>query len=115
MNGKTQIVWRGTPSSDALEARIRAEVDALEDTGAQLVAARVVVLAPTKSHRHGGHFQIKVELTVPGKVIAITRDPQENDNAEDPYAAVNDAFATARRQLVDYVQVRRGEVKRHAV
>lgn len=114
MNGKTQIVWRGTPSSEALEARIRDEVAALEDTGAELIAARVVVEAPPRSHRHGGHFQIKVELTVPGKVINITRDPPANANAEDAYAAVNDAFAAARRQLVDYVQVRRGEVKRHA-
>ena len=39
--------------------------------------------------------------------------PSEHDSAQDPYAAVNDAFASMRRQLVDYVQVRRGEVKHH--
>jgi ribosome-associated translation inhibitor RaiA len=114
MNGKTQIVWRGTTASEALETRIRDEVAALEETCPQITAARVVVEVPTR-HRHGGHFVVKVELTVPGKVLAVSRDPQENDTAEDAYAAVGEAFATARRQLVEYVQMRRGEVKHHAV
>jgi hypothetical protein len=57
---------------------------------------------------------VKVELGVPGKLLTVARDPAENSNAEDPYAAVNEAFATMRRQLVEYVHVLRGEVKRHA-
>ena len=114
MNGKTQIVWRGTTASDALEARIRDEVAALDDTCPQITAARVVVEVPTR-HRHGGHFVVKIELTVPGKVLTVTRDAEGNTNAEDAYAAVGEAFATARRQLEDYVDVRRGHVKHHAV
>ena len=113
MNGKTQIVWRGLTASAALETRIRDEVAALDDTGAQIVSARVVVEAPTR-HRKGGHFVVKVELTVPGKVLTVTRDPKEHANAEDAWAALAEAFTTIRRQLVEYAQVRRGEVKRHA-
>lgn len=113
MAESTQIVWRGTPSSEALEARIREELSALDSSFEQITAARVVVEAPRKN-RHGGHFVVKIELSVPGRVITASRDPVEGSNAEDPYAAVNEAFANVRRQLVEYVQVRRGEVKRHA-
>ena len=106
------IVWRGMTRSEALEARILECVDSLNDTYDRITACRVAIEAP-KRHVHGGHFVVKIELTVPGKVLAVARDPEANDNAEDPYAAVNAAFDAMRRQLVEYAQRKRGDVKRH--
>jgi ribosome-associated translation inhibitor RaiA len=109
-----QIVWRSVSPSAALEQRIQGEVTALEAAAPRITACRVVIEAPHR-HRHGGHFAIKIELVVPGRVLSVTRDPPENTQAEDAYVALGEAFAAMRRQLVEYRQVRRGEVKRHGL
>jgi ribosome-associated translation inhibitor RaiA len=108
MKTEPHIVWKGIEASPALDERIRKELGELDHTYDRITSCRVVVEKPHKSHRHGGHFQVKIELNVPGKVLSVTRDPAEHDNAEDPYASVNEAFWTMRRQLEDYIRVRRG-------
>lgn len=41
------------------------------------------------------------------------RDPAEHENYEDAYAAVNEAFTMLRRQLREFVRVKRGHTKKH--
>jgi ribosome-associated translation inhibitor RaiA len=112
MNNNPHIVWRNMERSEALEGRVFEGIEQLEGLYENITACRVVLEAPHR-HAHGEHFLVKIELTVPGKVLVVARDPKENANAEDAYAAVSEAFDAMRRQLVDYARVKRGEVKRH--
>ncbi len=89
MTDNLRIVWRGMEPSEALEERIAAHVEAL---GTQR-ACRVTVDRPHRHHRHGTHYQVKIEL---GRV-AISHD--DGEGAEDPYAAVNAAFGKLARRL----------------
>jgi hypothetical protein len=43
----------------------------------------------------------------------VHRTPLEKVSHSDIYVAVRDGFSAIRRQLQDYVRVRRGETKRH--
>ncbi len=106
------IVWRNMTRSEALEAQVLEAVGQLEEFYDRITACRVALEAPHR-HVHGGHFVVKIELTVPGKVLLVTRDPGEHSNAEDARAAVGEAFDTMRQQLIEYARVKRGEVKRH--
>ena len=109
------LVWKGMTASAALEERIHEELAQLDGLYPWIIASRVVLEQPHRHHRHGRHFQVKLELTVPGKMLTVARDPVEHRNSEDAWASVSEAFATMRRQLEDYARVRRGEVKRHRV
>ena len=60
-------------------------------------------------HRRGLPFQVKLMLAVPGTDGVVV-----HAESIDVYLAIADAFLTARRQLQDIAQMRRGEVKRHA-
>ena len=64
---------------------------------------------PHKRHQHGNHFVLKIEIGLPGKDIAITRDPAEHTSHEDPYSTVTEAFDVAKRQVSEYVRKRRGD------
>lgn len=114
MKSQPHIVYRGFGPSSALTARVNEEIAELEHLWDRITGCHVSLELPHRHQRHGKHFVVKIELFVPGKVLTVGRDPAEHDKAEDAYAAVNEAFATMRRQLREYVRVKRGRTKSHA-
>jgi cold shock CspA family protein/PHD/YefM family antitoxin component YafN of YafNO toxin-antitoxin module len=68
-----------------------------------------VVEASQRRHHQGNLHAVRIDVTVPGKELAITR--QEN---EDAYVAVRDAFEAAVRLLEEHGRREHREVKTHA-
>jgi cold shock CspA family protein len=56
---------------------------------------------------------VRIDLTVPGQELVVSRDPAENQAHTDAYVAVRDAFDAAKRQLEKYVRSNRREAKAH--
>jgi ribosome-associated translation inhibitor RaiA len=128
MNLPVQVTFRHMEPSAAVEARIRDEAAALDRYFSRITSCRVVVEAPG---RRGKGFHISIDIGVPGSEIAVNHDASlhgaamhgekaaltKTDEAEaehkDVYVALRDAFDAARRQLADYAEKLRGEVKRH--
>ena len=100
--------------SQAVEDDVRARASGLERMFGDLERCEVVIDLPHHHHHQGKTFQVHVYLTVPGRTIAITRDPGVDHAHEDVYVAIADAFSAARRSLQDHAQIRRGDVKLHA-
>lgn len=115
MQSPLQITFRHMAPSAALEARIRARVEELEHVFDRIVACRVTVEAITRRQQQGKLFEIRIDLTLPGREIAIGRDAGVNHAHEDAHVAVRDAFDAARRRLEDHIRRSRGDVKVHAV
>ena len=113
MQTPLQITFRHMERSDTLDAHIREEVDKLETVYDRITRCHVTVDLPHRHQRHGKHFTVRVELSIPNDTIVIARDPANDTTAEEPYAAVNEAFDLARRQLQSHVDRMRGDVKRH--
>ena len=113
MRIQPHVVYRGFGPSAALTARIDEEIAEVERIWDRITSCRVALELPHRHKRHGKHFQVKIELVVPGKVLTVGRDPADHENFEDAYAAVNEAFTTLRRQLREFVRVKRGRTKRH--
>ncbi len=63
----------------------------------------------------GWRFHVKLDLTVPGYEIAVSRDPERDPKHQDVYVALADAFRAARRRLSEHARILRGEVKHHRV
>jgi ribosome-associated translation inhibitor RaiA len=96
----TNIVFRGTPASPAVEQAITQAVAKLEALNNRITRCDVTVEVPTSHHRKGGQFHVRITLTVPGEVIAVSHDPGDKAAHENVYAAIHDAFDVARRQLL---------------
>jgi len=113
MQKPLEITFRHMDPSPALEAAVRERAEKLEKFCDQIIGCRVVVEAPHKHHHKGNIHHLRIDLTVPGDEIVVQRSPDEQHAYEDPFVAVRDAFDSARRQLEDYVRIRRGKVKTH--
>jgi cold shock CspA family protein/ribosome-associated translation inhibitor RaiA len=115
MQSPLRITFRHMAPSPALEARIRARVEELEQVFDRIVACHVTVEAINRRQQQGKLFEIRIDLTLPGREIAIGRDPGINHAHADAHVAVRGAFDAARRRLDDHMRRLRGDVKVHAV
>jgi ribosomal subunit interface protein len=104
-----QITVRDMPHSDALDARIREKAAKLSEFDPNITSCRVTVEESRKHHRQGRHFQVAVDVRVPGKELVANRS-----HDEDVYVALRDAFDAMKRQVEENLRVKRGFVKTHA-
>ena len=103
-----QITVRDFPQSEALEARIREKAAKLEEFHPRITSCRVTVEELRKHHHQGRHFQVSLDVRVPGKEVVVNRA-----HHEDVYVALRDAFDSAKQQLEEVVRLKRGDVKVH--
>jgi ribosomal subunit interface protein len=103
-----QITFRNMPHSDAIEAKINEKAAKLDRYYDRIMSCRIVVEESQRRQHQGKLFSVHIDITVPGKELAVTRE--EN---EDPYVAVRDAFDTAVRRIEEHARRMRGEVKTH--
>jgi ribosomal subunit interface protein len=109
MNKPLQVLFQGIERSDAVEDHVREKVAKLEHLHPQITACRVTIALPHNRQQQGKHFDVRIDLTVPGKELVVNR----NHGDEDMYITLRDAFDAARRQLDDHARAQRGEVKHH--
>jgi ribosomal subunit interface protein len=104
-----QISLHGIGHSDAVYTAIRERAAKLERYYDRIVSCRVVLELAARHQHRGKQFAVRVDLKVPGRELAVTR---EHD--EDVHVAIRDAFDAARRQLEDYAREQRDDVKRRS-
>jgi cold shock CspA family protein/ribosome-associated translation inhibitor RaiA len=106
-----QISFRHMEPSEDIEAVIRKKAARLNGFVDHIMSCRVVVEPAAKHHLRGNLYQVRLDITLRGGEIAVTREPSEHVEFKDIAVAIRDAFDSARRQLQDYVRRHRQEVK----
>ncbi len=102
-----QITWKDFSPTPAVEEDIKRYAQKLDEVHDRITSCRVVVETPHRNQKHGKHYHVAIDLTVPGHEIAVTRDPAQNAAHEDLHVAIRDSFNAARRQLLDLSEKRR--------
>lgn len=103
-----QITYRGMDHSPALDAKIREHTAKLLNSHPEITMCHVIVDEGDRHRSKGNHFEVRLDLHVPGREIAASRKEHE-----DPYVAVHQAFEVAQRQLDEELERKRRKVKRH--
>jgi cold shock CspA family protein/ribosome-associated translation inhibitor RaiA len=109
-----EIVFHNCTPSDAVEAAIRDRVGKLERMYDRLTSCRVSVEALHNQHRTGNVYEVHVDMLVPRSELVVSRaphKPKERYASPDIYTSVREAFEAAERQLVDFKEQLRGDVK----
>ncbi len=114
MNKPLQITIRDVGPSAAIAAYIRQRAAKLYRFCSRIVACRVTLEMPHRHKTHGHHFRVRIEISVPGAELVLSRDPAAAKEHEDAYAAIDAAFDDAQRALKDWVRRRREEVRARA-
>ena len=105
MDRPLEVTFHNCQHSDAVEAEIRKQVGKLEKRFPQLIGCRVSVEALHKQHRTGNVWDVHIVMSVPGKDLAVSREPhraKENYAHPDVMTSLRDAFRAAERQLEAY-------------
>src|SRR5689334_9366643 len=99
------IQSKGFTLTAPAKAEVRSEADKLNLFYGRIMRCRVTVEGPGRHHAQG-RWQVRIDLTVPGKEITVTRQRGETF-AE----AIRESFAAATRRIEDYVRRTRRQVK----
>lgn len=99
-----QISFHSLQHSDAISDTIRRKAEQLQKYFPRITSIRVRVESATRRHQQGSLYQVRINMSVPGSEIAVSRYPSQHQAHEDIYVAIRDAFKSARRQLEDYVR-----------
>lgn len=103
-----ELTFHNMDRSDAVAQKVEERAAKLERYFDRIIGCRVVVEAPHKHHHKGSVYEVRIDITVPGKEIVVNRGGAHNHAHEDVYVAVRDAFNAADRQLEDHARKARG-------
>lgn len=106
-----QVSFRHMEHSPEMEKLVRDKAGKLDEFSDHIMSCRVVVEPKGKHHQCGNLYDVRIDISVPGEEIAVTREPDQHGEYRDIHTALRDAFDRAGRRLQDYVQRRRREVK----
>jgi len=108
-----QITFHDVPHSDGVEQYVRTRAAKLDTLATRVTGCRVVLEAPHRHARHGEHYHVHVDVTLPGGEVVAARSPDGAKTYEDLHAAVDATFDDVERRLQDFVRRQRGDVKPH--
>jgi cold shock CspA family protein/ribosome-associated translation inhibitor RaiA len=112
MQEPLQISFHNMESSDTLERRVREHWAKVERHYDGIISARIVIEAPHKQP-HKSSLAISISIGVPGRDIVVKREQRLHESDDHATWVVNEAFQIAERQLEDYAQMQRRDVKAH--
>ncbi len=108
MEKAVTITARHLRLSDQTQDAIRTRAARLERFHGKIQRCNVVVSGPGRHHRHGGPYEVHIDLRVPGAELVVSRC---SGDALD--VVIHHAFDIAQRQLQGQIERRRGQVKHH--
>ncbi len=98
-----QLTYRGIEPSESVAEYARKKAEKLDALYAHINACRVVIEAPSKHHRHGEAYRVRIDFTVPGHDLVAGAHNESVVGHQDLYAAIDDAFDDAQRVLKRHV------------
>ncbi len=104
-----EVTLRDIENTQSIDDRIRKKAEKLSQFYDRIEFCTVVVDMPKRHPHQGKLYNVRIETGVPGKRLQAN-----NHQGENLYTEIRDAFAAIQRQLNEYANVQRGDVKTHA-
>lgn len=109
-----KIIFEDFAPSEAVEKKVHENMQKLEHFFSHITSARVVISQPHKRQNKGNLYDVKIFIALPaGGDLIVDKAPGDIHAHEDLYVAIRDSFHAARRQLQDYVDKLKSNVKTH--
>ena len=109
-----QVTFRHLDRTDAIETNIRERAAKLERFHDRITSCRVMVEPVNRSQQKGNKYRVRIDMTVPGKELVVTREADQRQEHEDLYITIRNAFDAAQRQLEEFLDTRRDLTRQRA-
>jgi ribosome-associated translation inhibitor RaiA len=106
------LTFRHVTRSGALEARAREVAERLRRYNDGITDCHLTIESNPGETAGGARYAVKIHLSAPGALIHADSTPQNGTGHRDVYAALRDAYASARRQLQELRQNRSRSMSR---
>ena len=106
-----EIAFRNIEPTDELKSRIMEGLQSLEEIYDRIISCRVMVEETNPGRRAGKLKHVRIDITIPRNELVINRNPPAHPTSFDLPQAIGEAFDKARRQLLEFKRIQRGEVK----
>ena len=106
-----EIAFRNVSQTPAMERAIQDGIAELEKVEDRITSCRVMVELEHRRHRSGNPYRVRVDVTVPGAEIVVSRPPSTGGE-DHAVVAIADAFHTARSRLLEHARRRRAGFQR---
>jgi cold shock CspA family protein len=107
-----QLSFHGISPSAPVTDYVRKRAQKLITFADRVRICRVAIEAPHRHKREGRPYRVRIEVSVPGKEVVVSRDVGGYAQT-DLYATIDAAFDDAQRRVQDQARRLRGKVKRH--
>lgn len=98
-----EVTFRNAERSDPVEAVVRERVDKLGQYFEHIISCRVTLEVPNRTPNYDVlNHRVSIEINVPGDQLVVSREPNAQDNFNDIYVTIRDAFDAAEQQLKSY-------------
>ncbi len=104
-----EIHFQDMDRSPAVEEAVRERALKLEKLFDGITSCHAYVHALQRNQRKGNHYEVRLEVRVPGTELAVSNRPGDRNAHEDVYVAVRDAFDAMERQLKRWKERVRGD------
>jgi ribosomal subunit interface protein len=94
-----EISFHQVEPSDDIDAYVRKRAAKLERFHPRIIRCRVAIEEPHRRHKNGNRFDVHLEVSVPGRNLAVVREPGDAAEHSDIYQALRDTFEAMERQL----------------
>jgi len=109
-----EVSYRRLDPSEFVEEKVRERLASLESHCNEINRAHVVLSSPHQHKHKGNHYEVHIELYVPGTELVVTKNTGASQEHEDFYVALRDAFDSMERQLTKWKEKRRMDIKAHS-
>jgi len=100
----TQISFRNMDKPMGIEEWVQESVVALERLHSRITGCRIMIERRHHSHRKGDHFQVRIDLTLPGAELVVNHEAVQGHGREALNSTVRGAFKDIHDQLDDHVR-----------
>lgn len=91
---------------EAIERLATERAQKLQKFSRTIISCRVVIELPHRRHQTGNHYNVRIDLSIPGREVAINRDPTKHGEKADIHVALKEAFEAAERELEDFKETK---------
>jgi ribosomal subunit interface protein len=109
-----ELSFRNFDRSEFIENTVKDRCRRLETLCDEIMQCHVVLSAPNPQRVKKIRYEIHVDLRVPGTALTVTKNTGESESQEGFYSALREAFDVLERQVTQWKEKRRHDVKAHS-
>ncbi|MCW8450562.1 HPF/RaiA family ribosome-associated protein [Legionella quinlivanii] len=107
------VVFRNMDRSLTAEEKAIHLAEKLNRFYQNITRCDVVIESEHRHHHKGNLYHVRIDLTLPGSELVVSKSQGDEHAHEDVYVAIRDAFNAMKRQLQSHIKKVRGHVKHH--